>query len=110
MPDAAAPKSEAQATIRAEGRRVRSPRRLSELKPGERRRAVLRSAVVLAVLWSFLFGVYYAIPAETDGAANAFPRLAVGLLLFAAILAWQNSRIGRVELPELRAAGTLGSA
>ena len=98
------------ATASAKGRRARTPRRLSELKPGERRRAVLRTAVVLAVLWSCLFAVYYAIPAETDGAANAFPRLAVGLLLFAAILAWQNSRIGRVELPELRAAGTLGSA
>jgi hypothetical protein len=82
---------------------------LSELTPGERRRALLRTVVILMVFWCCIFAVYYAVPAETDGADNAFPRLAVGLLVFAAMLAWQNSRIGRVELPELRAAGTLGS-
>jgi voltage-gated potassium channel len=87
-----------------------APRRLSELEPAERRWAMVRSVVILIVFWSCLIAVYYAIPEASDDAADAFPRLAVGLLIFAALLAWQNSRIGRVELPELRAARSLGSA
>src|SRR5262245_53363263 len=91
------------------GTPARIPRRLSELKPGERRRAVLGMVVILIVFWSCLIAVYYALPAGSDDAADAFPRLAVGLAAFAAILVWENSRIGRVEFPELRAVRSLGS-
>jgi voltage-gated potassium channel len=95
---------------RLRGAPARMPRRLSELRPGERRRAVLRTAVILLVLWSGLVALYYAIPAGRADLADAFPRLAIGFLVFTALLAWQNSRIGRAELPELRAVGTLGVA
>jgi hypothetical protein len=64
---------------------------------------------ILIVFWSCLVAVYYALPAGRDDAADAFPRLAVGLVAFAAILVWENSRIGRVEFPELRAVRSLGS-
>jgi voltage-gated potassium channel len=92
------------------GRPVRAPRRLSELDRAERGWAVLRTVIILIVFWCGLIAVYYATPAGRTNAADAFPRLAVGLLVFAAVLAWQNSRIGRVELPELLAARALGSA
>ena len=88
----------------------RAPRRLSELEPAERRWAVLRAVVVLIVFWSCLFAVYYALPEANDDPADAFPRLGVGLLIFATLLSWQRSRISRAELPELRAARYLGSA
>ena len=102
------------ATVRGRKRRnrgasARTPRRLSELRPGERRRAVLGTAIILLVFWSCLVALYYAIPAGSDDAADAFPRLLVGLLVFTATLAWQNSRIGRVQLPELRAVRSLGA-
>jgi voltage-gated potassium channel len=121
VPDEGQPQDVAQpvVTVPARGRRppkmgkVRTPaptpRRLSELQPGERRRAVLCTVVIITVFWSGFVALYYVVPAASDGAAGAFPRLAVGLLLFAALLAWNNSRIGRAELPELRAARSLGS-
>jgi hypothetical protein len=82
---------------------------LSELSAAERRWALLRTVIRLIVFWCGLIALYYAAPAGNDGAADAFPRLAVGLLVFAAVLAWQNSWVGRAGLPELRAAGSLGS-
>jgi hypothetical protein len=41
-----------------------TPRRLSELEKGERRRAWLRTGAVLALAWVVLIGVYYLVPAD----------------------------------------------
>ena len=89
-----------------------TPRRLSELEKNERRRAWLRTGVVLALAWVVLIAVYYLVPAGLIPAhhrgADAFLHLGVGTALFAAILAWQARRIVGAELPELRAVEALG--
>jgi voltage-gated potassium channel len=89
-----------------------TPRRLSELEIGERRRAWLRTGAVLALAWAVLFTVYYLAPAGLVPAhhrgVDAFLRLGVGTALFAAILGWQARRIVGAELPELRAVEALG--
>ena len=89
-----------------------TPRRLSELEKGERRRAWLRTGAVLALAWIVLITVYYLapaglIPARHAGTGAVF-RLGVGIALFAAILAAQARRIVGAELPELRAVEALG--
>jgi voltage-gated potassium channel len=89
-----------------------TPRRLSELEIGERRRAWLRTGAVLALAWIVLIFVYYLVPAGVVPAhhrgADAFLHLGVGTALFAAILAWEARRIVGAELPELRAVEALG--
>lgn len=89
-----------------------TPRRLSELERGERRRAWLRTAAVLALVWVVLIAVYYLVPAGVVPArrarADAFVHLGVAAALFAAILAGQTRRIVTAELPELRAVEALG--
>jgi len=88
------------------------PRRLSDLDKGERRRAWIRTGVVLALAWVVLTIVYYVVPAGVVPArhsgADAFLHLGAGIALFAAILAWQARRIVGAELPELRAIQALG--
>ena len=89
-----------------------TPRRLSELEKGERRRAWLRTGAVLALAWVVLIGVYYLVPAGLLPArhtgVSAIFRLGTGIALFAAILAAQARRIVGAELPELRAIEALG--
>ena len=89
-----------------------TPRRLSDLDKGERRRAWLRTGVVLALAWVVLTIVYYVVPVGVVPAhhagADAFLHLGAGIALFAAILAWQARRIVGAELPELRAVQALG--
>jgi voltage-gated potassium channel len=89
-----------------------TPRRLSELEKGERRRAWLRTGAVLALVWVVLITVYYLVPPGLVPArhrgTDAFLHLGVGAALFAAILAWQARQIVGAELPELRAVEALG--
>jgi voltage-gated potassium channel len=89
-----------------------TPRRLSELEKGERRRAWLRTGVVLALVWVALTIVYYLVPAGVaprhHRGADAFLHLGVGTALFAVVLAWQARQIVGAELPELRAVQALG--
>jgi len=90
-----------------------TPRRLSELDKGERRRAWLRTAVVLVVAWAVLIAVYYLVPAGVvpgrhRSGAGTFVHLGIAVTLFAAILAGEARRIMTAELPELRAVEALG--
>jgi len=67
-----------------------TPRRLSELEKGERRRAWLRTGAVLALAWVVLIGVYYLVPAGLLPARHtgvgAIFRLGTGIALFVAIV------------------------
>ena len=85
-----------------------SPRRLSDLERGERRRALIRTVIIVAVAWVLLITLYYLVPAARDHTAAAVPRLAAGLVLVGAVVGWQTARISRAELPELRAIQALG--
>lgn len=88
-----------------------TPRRLSELGKGERRRAWLRTAAALALAWVVLVAVFYLAPSgvvPSHVRAATLLRLAIGIALFAAILAVQARQIVGAELPELRAVQALG--
>ena len=90
-----------------------TPRRLSELDKGERRRAWLRTVAVLALAWAVLIAVYYLVPAgvvptRRHPGADTFVHLGIAAALFAAILAGLARRIVAAELPELRAFEALG--
>ncbi len=88
-----------------------TPRRLSELEKGERRRAWLRTAAALTLAWVVLVSAFYLAPSGVVprhvGAATLL-RLAIGIALFATILAMQARQIVGAELPELRAVQALG--
>lgn len=86
-----------------------TPRKLSELKARDRRRALLRTAVVIAAAWIAVIGLYYLLPASRNSGDDDAVRLTIGLVLVAVFLAWQTSRIVRAELPQLRAAQALGA-
>jgi len=53
--------------------------------------------------------LYYALPATHGSVAGVVIRLAIGLGLVAVVVAFQTSRILRSELPQLRAAQSLGT-
>jgi hypothetical protein len=89
-----------------------TPRRLSELEKGERRRAWLRTGAVLTLGWVLLIAIYYLVPSgvlpDRHAGVGAVFRLGAGIALFVAILATQARRIVGAELPELRAIEALG--
>lgn len=85
-----------------------SPRRLSQLERRERRRAITRTTVIVAGAWVVLIGIYYVVPAGKESAVYDVLRLVIGLVLVAAVIAWQASHIVKSEIPELRAAQALG--
>ena len=84
------------------------PKRLSQLGRRERRRAVTRTAVLIALAWVVLIGAYYVVPANPDSTADDVYRLLIGVLFIGVVVAWQSSHIVRSEVPELRAAQALG--
>lgn len=84
------------------------PLRLSDLDVPQRRRAVLRCAVTIMLSWVLILGAFYVLPIGHESSVRAFVRLAADVALIAAVFAWQIRRIGRAELPELRAVEALG--
>lgn len=88
-----------------------TPRRLSELAKAERRRAWLRTAAALVLVWVVLVTAFYLAPAgviPSHKGAGIVVRLTIGIAVFAAILAAQARQIVRSDLPELRAVQALG--
>ena len=81
----------------------RRARRYEDLPPSARRRlvagSVLRSGLTVAVL----VAVYYLIPVNRLLDAEAAAGLLAGLVVFAAVIAWQTRTITRSETPRLRA-------
>lgn len=84
-----------------------SAQRLYDLERSRRRRAVLRTVVVILLIWIAVFGAYFLAPDYT-GLTDALLQLAAGLVLFAAVTAWQVRRIRRSDLPQLAALEALG--
>ncbi len=67
-----------------------------------------RTAVIVAGAWVVLIGIYYIVPSGKESAVYDVLRLVIGLVLVAAVIAWQASHIVKSEIPELRAAQALG--
>jgi voltage-gated potassium channel len=83
-------------------------RRISELERGERRRAVIRTGLIIAGSWVLIIGVFYAVPAGPGSPVYDVLRLVIGLLFIGLVIGWQTSHIIKAEIPELRAAQSLG--
>jgi voltage-gated potassium channel len=64
--------------------------------------------VIVAGAWIVLIGIYYVVPAGQESGVYDVLRLVIGLILVAAVVAWQASHIVKSEVPELRAAQALG--
>lgn len=84
-----------------------SAHRLYDLERSRRRLAVLRTVVIVLVIWIVVFGAYFLAPDYT-GLTDALLQLAAGLVVFAAVTAWQVRRIQRSDLPQLAALEALG--
>jgi voltage-gated potassium channel len=81
-----------------------SPRRLGELTPHERRRAVVASLARCIVSFAAIITLYFVLPlSDRSVDANAVVTLVVGAALFVAVLWWQFRRVIRAELPQLQA-------
>ncbi|HEU5266596.1 MAG TPA: potassium channel family protein [Jatrophihabitans sp.] len=81
-----------------------SPRRLGDLTPHERRRAIAGSLTRCAVSFVAIFLLYFALPlSDRTVDAGAVLTLIGGAILFGAVLWWQFRRIARADLPQLKA-------
>ncbi len=86
---------------------ARAPRRLADLDPAHRRRAVLQAGARIIVAWVLILGAFYLVPfSHLSGARSVF-RLAAVVALVGVVLALQIRRISKAELPELRAVEAL---
>lgn len=81
-----------------------SARRLRELAPAQRRRAVAATVVGSLIMAAALIGLYYVLPLTSGRPdAGAVLRLCVGGVVFVAVVAVEVRRILRADLPQLRA-------
>jgi voltage-gated potassium channel Kch len=82
----------------------RMRQRLAILSARERRQALFRTAFRSVVAFAVILGIYFLLPVGDWGGDgwSAF-RLVLGVLIFAAILAWQVWRILQSRLPALQA-------
>jgi hypothetical protein len=85
-----------------------SLRRRAELDRAGRRRAIVRTAVVVTVAWVALVGGYYLLPFTHASDRAFFVRLVLAFVLFAAVLVWQVRQVIAARLPAMRAVQALG--
>lgn len=88
-----------------------APRRLRQLTPAERRRALAAALLRFVAIFAAVIGAYYLLP--LGGGSSHFEaviRLAVGAVMFIAIMAWEVRRILAADLPELRAVDAIALA
>jgi voltage-gated potassium channel len=83
-------------------------RRLADLDPIERRRAVMVCGATVVLSWVFIFGAYFALPIGRESGLRALVRLGTDIALVGAVVAWQLRRISQALLPELRSIEGLG--
>ena len=85
-----------------------APRRLVDLDPVERRKAILVCATTVVLSWAFIFGAYFALPIGRESGLRALLRLGTDIALVGAVVFWQLRRISQAILPELRSIEGLG--
>ena len=83
-------------------------KRLSDLDPGARRRALVRSGVIIVGALALLLAVLYLLPFNHFSSDGSIFRLGAVIALVAAVFILQVRRITHAELPELRAVEALG--
>jgi voltage-gated potassium channel len=83
-------------------------RRFSDLPAPQRRRALTRMCVEITASWAVLIGLFYVLPVDGSSGKMLGLRLAASVVIIFGVLAWQWRRIGRSDLPELRAAVSVG--
>jgi voltage-gated potassium channel len=84
--------------------------RWSELTRRQRRREVIETMLAVILTWVLLLGVYYLLPFTDLTSTRSLVRLALSIVAFAAVLAWQLPRVMHADLPVLRAVQALGGA
>jgi voltage-gated potassium channel len=82
----------------------------TELSRRQRRHEVVVTTIAVALTWVFLFAIYYLVPFTDRTTGEALVRLAVAVVAFTAVLAWQLRRVLRADRPGLRAVQALGGA
>jgi hypothetical protein len=84
-----------------------TPLRLRDLPKPERRRAALRTALVVTGAWAVLLAVYHLLPLERD-VGEILGELLAGIAVFVGITVWEVARILHARIPQLRAVEALG--
>ncbi len=69
---------------------------------------MVRTTLIVVFAWVLLIGVYFLVPAGRDSIADDVLRLVIGVSFVALVIGWQASHIVKAEIPELRAAQSLG--
>jgi len=83
-------------------------RRLADLSTRDRRRALARTAAEITGAWIILVGGFYIVPVGAGTDASILLRIAICVVLLVLVLGWQSRRIATSDVPELRAATSLG--
>ena len=86
-----------------------SSRPWKELDRPQRRREVIATVIAMAITWVLLVGIYYLAPLTDRTSAEWLVRLVLGIVAFAAVLAWQLRMVLDAEVPGLRAVRALGA-
>jgi voltage-gated potassium channel len=86
----------------------RTPQRLQGMATRDRRRAVITTTGRSVLAFAVVLGVYFLLPVgEWASDAATLVRLALGVLFFGAVLAWQIRQILRSSVPALQAVEAL---
>jgi voltage-gated potassium channel len=86
----------------------RTPQRLQAMAARDRRRAVMMTTGRSVLAFGVVLGVYFLLPVgEWASDAATLVRLALGVLFFGAVLAWQIRQILRSSVPALQAVEAL---
>jgi voltage-gated potassium channel len=83
-------------------------KRLADLDPAARRRALVRTGATIVGALALLLAALYLLPFDHLSSERSVVRLGAVIALVAAVFVLQVRRISRAELPELRAVEALG--
>lgn len=82
--------------------------RLAAMEARDRRRALFLTMLRSAALFVLIMALYFLVPVgERSGDTSGVMRLVLGVLVFAAVLAWQIRQIFRSTVPTLQAVEAL---
>jgi len=83
--------------------------RFSDLSEAERRHAILKGVLFIALAWVLIFSAYFCAPERIQQGVSPVLRFVIGLAVLAVVIVWQGRRIVKGKVPELRAVEALGT-